>query len=748
MDFFFRTMVDLATSREWLVAANVLLAALLGIWIFRNRRLYRITRDEQSNQRDLIENLSEGIYRSSPEGRQLSANKALVKLNGYDTEAELLAAAKNIGKEWYVEPGRRDQFRTILARDGFVKDFVSEIYRHKTRERIWITESARLVRDNNGKTLFYEGSVREITETVNRLKAEELLRKLSSQVPGALVQLVRRTQGAYALSYASNGFRTIFGLQSDEAFGNPRRFLKLVDKADRRAFAKALQASRDTLQPIDMEFRATACDGTSKWLRAGAKPERVDGGVMWHGYVNDISVRKRNEMEIQKLAFFDPLTGLPNRRMFMDRMARSVERCRDRAGCGALLFIDLDNFKTLNDTRGHDVGDEYLVQVAARLKACVRPDDTVARIGGDEFVVILDGVGHDYAHMSRCAIMTANKVLASMRDDFEIGQFKHRSSASLGVVVFDAQDCQPDEILKQADIAMYRAKAAGRNGMALYDHLSMSPESDRYRLLNEFKAALGTEALELHLQPQFDDSGHVVGAEALCRWQHPEYGTLLPERFVPLTEQFGLIREFGNFVLSRGIAQLARWQQDDTTSRLRLAVNVNVQSLSCDDFLSNLAEMLATHGVDPGLLTLELTESVMSADRKYIGKRMHELKTLGVRLSLDDFGSGYSSLAHLKRLPFDELKIDGSFVADIESGESDRALVKSILGTARTLKLTAVAEHVENARQEAFLRAFGCDFFQGYFYSPALPEAAFAAFLRQRRVAAPGTDAERLRQSA
>lgn len=749
MNFFFASIVDLATSQGWLVTANVALSTLLGTWVFRNRRLQRRSREEHANQRDLIENLSEGIYRSSPEGRQLSANKALVELNGYDTEAELLAAAKNIGKEWYVDPGRRDEFRAILRRDGFVRDFVSEIYRHKTRERIWITESARLVRDKNGRTLFYEGSVREITETVNRLKAEELLRKLSSQVPGGLVQLVRQAGGAYALPYASTGFRTIFGLERDEAFGSPRRFLKMVDKADRQALAHALRTSRDTLQPLDMEFRATAGDGTNKWLRASAKPEQVDGGVMWHGYVNDISVRKRNEMEIQKLAFYDPLTGLPNRRMFMDRMAKAVGRCRERAGCGALIFIDLDNFKTLNDTHGHDVGDDYLVQVAKQLKACVRTDDTVARIGGDEFVVILEGAGDDYAHTSRTAIMTAHKVLAAMRDDFEIGQFKHRSSASLGVVVFNGRDCQPEEILKHADIAMYQAKAAGRNGIALYDHLSMSPESDRYRLLNEFKAALGTDALELHYQPQMDDNGHVVGAEALCRWQHPEHGTLLPERFVPLTEQFGMIREFGNFVLASGIAELARWQLDEATAGLRLAVNVNVQSFSCEDFVSNLAGLLARNGVDPRLLTLELTENIMTRDRRHIGRRMNELKALGVRLSLDDFGSGYSSLAYLKRLPFDELKIDGSFIADIESGESDRALVKSILGTARTLKLTAVAEHVENARQEAFLRAFGCDFFQGHLYSPALASSAFIAFMRRQRGGiSVSADARRLRQSA
>lgn len=745
----FATLVEAGTSNEWLTAANAILSALLVLWMVRNRNLYRRSRVEQANQRDLIENLSEGIYRSLPNGKQLSANKALVRLSGYESEAEILAASEDFGKESYVEPGRRDEFRAILKRDGFVEDFVSEIYRHKTRERIWITESARLVRDaKTGKPLYYEGSVREITEMMNRLKAEELLSKLSSQVPGGLFQLVRQADGSYAIPYASRGFRTIFALDDDEHPGSPRHLLKMVHPADRAALTGALGASRTTMEPLDLEFRATARDGKAKWLRLSAKPETIDGGVIWHGYVNDISVRKKNEMEIEKLAFYDPLTGLPNRRMFMDRMGKAVARCGERGGCGALIFIDLDNFKTLNDTRGHDVGDDYLTQVARRLKGCVRADDTVARIGGDEFVIILEGVSEDSANAARIAIMTANKVLSAMRDDFEVGQFSHRSSASVGVVVFDGKNERPEEILKHADIAMYQAKAAGRDGVALYDHLSMSPESERYRLLNDFKSALSTDALELHFQPQMDDNGRIVGAEALCRWRHPEHGTLLPERFVPLTEQFGLIREFGNVVLAKGVAELARWRENEATVGLRLAVNVNVQSFSCEDFVLNLAALIRRHEVDASLLTLELTESVMAKDRKLIARRMNELKQLGVRLSLDDFGSGYSSLAHLKRLPFDELKIDGSFIADIESGESDRALVKSILGTARTLKLTAVAEHVENVRQEAFLRAFGCDFFQGYLYSPALVGDAFIEFVERRQMGAAVLDLPEIRRMA
>ncbi|MCO5145904.1 MAG: EAL domain-containing protein [Aquamicrobium sp.] len=715
-----------------LLGAGVL-ALTAAAAAFHFRMLYRRSEEEQENHRSLIENLYDGIYRSTPDGRQLSANKALVRLNGYDSEDEMLASVNDIATEWYVVPTRRDEFRALLRRHGFVTDFVSEVYRHKTRERIWVTESARLVRERKtGRPLFYEGSVREITETVNRLEAEERLRKLSSQVPGGLIQFVRRADGSYTVPFMSSGFRELYGLGENETLVSTQEITAMVPPEDRPAFLENVRAGTSA-RSWDQEYRVTLRDGTTKWLQISAKPEAVEDGVIWHGYISDITTRKASEAEIEKLAFFDPLTGLPNRRMFMDRMACAVSRCREHDTSGALLFIDLDNFKTLNDTRGHDVGDCFLTQVAERLKGCVGPRDTVARIGGDEFVIILGEAGPDRAGATQAAILAGNKVLSAMREDFPLGEFSHRSSASLGIVVFDGENASADEILKQADIAMYRVKSAGRNGMALYDHQSMNAEAERYRLLDDFRQALAGDGLELHFQPQMDENRRVAGAEALCRWNHPRLGLLMPERFVPLTEQFGLIREFGNRVLARGVAELARWRASPATRHLRLAVNINVQSLACDDFVANLAALIESHGVDARLLTLEMTESVMAKDRRLIARRMLALKKLGVRLSLDDFGSGYSSLAYLKRLPFDELKIDGGFVADIGKSESDRQLVKSILGTARTLRLTAVAEHVEEVAQETFLRAFGCDYFQGYLYSPALPSAAFIDFVERNR---------------
>lgn len=725
----FASLGEQVAGSLWLPVA-LFLALAASAAAFHFRMLYRRSEEEQEIQRSLIENLYDGIYRSTPDGQLLSANRALLRLNGYEEEGQMLASINDIAREWYVRPSRRDDFRELLRRDGFVENFVSEVYRHRTGERIWVSESARLVRDRKtGKPLFYEGSVREITETVNRLEAEERLRKLSSQVPGGLVQFVRYADGSYTAPFLSSGFRALYGLGEDEAV-TAQEVTAMVHPDDRAAFVDNARAGMSAGR-WEQEYRVTPRDGAMKWLQISATPEAVEDGVMWHGYISDITARKTSEAEIEKLAFFDPLTGLPNRRMFMDRMARAVRRCREHGASGALIFIDLDNFKTLNDTRGHDIGDSYLAQVADRLKTCVGAGDTVARIGGDEFVIVLGEAGPDKAGATRSAILTGNRVLAALREDFPLGDFSHRASASLGVVVFDGESAAPDEIMKHADIAMYRVKNAGRNGMALYDHQSMSTEAERYRLLGDFRQALAGEALELHFQPQMDENRRVAGAEALCRWNHPRLGLLLPERFVPLSEQFGLIREFGSVVLARGVAELARWQGDEATRGLRLAVNINVLSLACDDFVSGLAALIERHGVDARLLTLEMTESVMAKDRRIIARRMLALKKLGVRLSLDDFGSGYSSLAYLKRLPFDELKIDGGFVADIEKSESDRQLVKSILGTARTLKLTAVAEHVEQAGQETFLRAFGCNYFQGYLYSPALPPDAFIDFVRR-----------------
>jgi diguanylate cyclase (GGDEF)-like protein len=479
MDSAYKSFLDLAASPGWLVTANLILCLLLCQWLLRYRKLYFAARDEQSSTLELIDHLSEGIYRSTLDGRQLSANPALVRLNGYDSEAELLASVGDIAREWYVDPNRRDEFRAAMERDGKVVDFVSEIYRHKTRERIWISECARIVCcKTSGEALFYEGSVREITETIKRLKLEEQFQKLTNHLPGGLFQLVRRKDGSYSNIYLSSGFSRMLEVPQDQLLDDGKAFVRHIHAADRKAYLNAVRESGDCLQPLDMEFRVVTATG-EKWLRAIATPEATEEGITWHGYLTDVSQRKRQQMEIEQFAYFDPLTHLPNRRMLVDRLSQALAICGRRGERGALLFIDLDNFKALNDTHGHDAGDAFLVQVASRLKESLRKNDTVARIGGDEFVVIAEEIGSDHATAGARGITIANQVLAAFRQGFELGDVMHQASASIGVVVFDGTETRVDEILKQADLAMYRAKSAGRDGMALFDPQTLDRDGVR-----------------------------------------------------------------------------------------------------------------------------------------------------------------------------------------------------------------------------------------------------------------------------
>ncbi|MEQ8295484.1 MAG: EAL domain-containing protein [Nitratireductor sp.] len=734
-----------------LPATTVAIAACLAglsAAVIHYRGQCRQWRDKHRNLSSLVENLSEGIYRSSLDGRQLNANRALVKLNGYETEAELLAAVKNIASEWYVDPKRRDEFREILQRDGYVEDFVSEIYRHKTRERIWITESARIFHHRRtGRPLYYEGSVREITETVTRLRLEEQFQKLTSNLPGGLFQIVRGASFDITVNYLSDGFENLLEVPIEEITSGRQLLARFVNPDDRKAYFSAFRTSYDTMEPLDHEFRITTATGKEKWLRMSAKPERLnDGQVSWHGYVSDISVRKRQALEIEELAFYDPLTKLPNRRLLAERIARSAKACRHTGKPGALFFIDLDNFKSLNDTQGHDIGDEYLVEISSRLRQCVRGTDTVARMGGDEFVVILDGLGDSEAAATSQAIMAGNKMLSALRRPFERGELRHSSSASIGVVVFGGHEKGGDGLLKRADIAMYQAKGAGRDGLALFDESWMDGEEERFTLLEDFRRALEDETLELQFQPQVDREGRINGAEGLLRWRHPRLGMVSPDRFIALAEQAGLMHQVCRFVLASGVKTLAGWQRHPETADLTLSLNVSVQSFAGPQFMPFLEKLLADHAIDASRLTIEFTEHVMATDQALLASRMTALKRIGLRFSLDDFGTGYSSLARLKTLPFDEVKIDGSFVRDIESSDGDRALVRTILAMANTLGLDAVAEHVETRCQEAFLYAFGCELFQGYLYAPACSEEAFLAAARARPTA--GTDIEPLRANA
>ena len=431
------------------------------------------------------------------------------------------------------------------------------------------------------------------------------------------------------------------------------------------------------------------------------------------------------------LAAIDSLTGLPNRRLMQDRLHQMVAAVSRNDRHGALLFIDLDNFKKLNDTLGHDMGDLLLQQVATRLTTCVRENDTVARLGGDEFVVMLTDLSEQADVASEQAEATGQQILSKLTQPYQLAESEYRASCSIGVTLFNHQQKSVEELLKQADIAMYQSKKAGRRTLRFFDPKMQTAVNERAALDDALHKALEHQQFQLHYQVQTDNSNHPFGAEALLRWQHPENGLMSPAQFIPLAEETGLIKQIGLWVLESACMQLSLWQQDAPTRALSLSVNVSAKQFHQADFVSQLRAVLQQHAIDPALLTLELTESVLLENIEDTIAKMHALKEIGVRFSLDDFGTGYSSLQYLKRLPLDQFKIDQSFVRDIAVDGSDQAIVRTIIAMALTLNLDVIAEGVETDEQKQILTDCGCTHFQGYLFGKPVLIETFEANLKR-----------------
>ncbi|MEB0134757.1 EAL domain-containing protein [Actimicrobium sp. CCC2.4] len=458
----------------------------------------------------------------------------------------------------------------------------------------------------------------------------------------------------------------------------------------------------------------------------------------------DITERTANEAEIQHLAFYDSLTGLPNRLLLLDRL-QQVQGNRLRSQhAGALLFIDLDNFKTLNDTLGHDMGDLLLQQVARRLSSCVRTEDTVGRLGGDEFVVMLVDLDEGPDSAASHAAVVSDKILQLLRQPYQIAGCNYHSTASIGVTLFGPDDTVVTDLLKRADMAMYQAKAAGRDTQRFFAPSMQIAVSARALLESQLRMAVSNQEFELHFQAQVRGDGKLSGVEALIRWKHPTRGLLWPVDFIGLAEESGLILPLGRWVLSAGCVQLARWQAHADTADLQLAINVSARQFRHPQFVADVVAAIAQSGVDPCHLKLEMTESVLFDDIEESSARMTELRKLGIGFSLDDFGTGYSSLSYLKILPINQLKIDQSFVRDIQTSKGDAAIARTIVSLADSFGLEVIAEGVENAGQRACLATLGCHSCQGYLFNRPMPAVEFEALLTQAfpfaRVAAAGAD--------
>ncbi len=445
--------------------------------------------------------------------------------------------------------------------------------------------------------------------------------------------------------------------------------------------------------------------------------------------VMDITQRKIAEDEIKHLAFYDQLTGLPNRRLLLDRLEQSLSsRSRHRRE-GALLFLDLDNFKTLNDTLGHDKGDLLLQQVARRLSSCVREGDTVARIGGDEFVVMLEDLSENTQEAATHAKAVGEKILATLNATYQLDLNSYRSTASIGITLFANSEQTVDELIKQADLAMYQAKAAGRSTLRFFDPQMQAAVTMRAALESDLREAIAGEQFVVYYQPQVDKSARVTGAEALLRWQHPTRGLVSPGEFIHLAEETGLIVPIGLWVLETVCRQLAAWAAVESLARLTVAVNVSPRQFREGGFVDQVATVLARTTANAQRLKLEVTESLLVDDMEVIITKMGLLKASGVSFSLDDFGTGYSSLSYLKRVPLDQLKIDRSFVRDILVDPNDAAIARMIIVLAESLGLAIIAEGVETAAQREFLLKNGCPSYQGYFFGHPAPIEEFEALV-------------------
>ncbi|MCR4298636.1 MAG: EAL domain-containing protein [Gallionella sp.] len=441
---------------------------------------------------------------------------------------------------------------------------------------------------------------------------------------------------------------------------------------------------------------------------------------------------EKDKNQIQDLAFYDPLTHLPNRRLLIDRLQHALAYSARNDRKGALLFIDLDNFKNLNDTLGHDIGDSLLKQVAQRLESCVREGDTVSRVGGDEFVVILEDLSEQDHEAAAQTESVGEKILAALSRPYRLATYECSSTASIGANLFNGNQSDIDELFKQADIAMYQAKKTGRNALCFFDPAMQAFIAARVSLENDLRRAVSEpEQLLLYYQAQVDSSGRLIGAEALVRWQHSERGIVPPDEFIPIAEESGLILPLGRWVLTTACKQLAEWAEQPEMAHLTVAVNVSAKQFHMQTFVEDVLALVDRFGVDPAKLKLEITESLLLDNVDSIIAKMTTLEARGIDFSMDDFGTGYSSLSYLKRLPLYQLKIDRSFVRDVLTDPNDAAISRMIISLAQSMNLVVIAEGVETEAQREFLELNGCHAFQGYLFGKPVPIEQFEALLKQ-----------------
>ena len=516
---------------------------------------------------------------------------------------------------------------------------------------------------------------------------------------------------------------TIFGYSREEVIGRNVSMLMPPSMAAQhdQHLVRHHQGHRTYLLGSPREMQGRRKDGSVFPINLAVSKIAYQGCPTFVGVIRDITLRKKQEEEIERMAFYDLLTELPNRRLLLDRLHQTTVTTVRSGLRAALMFLDLDHFKRLNDTLGHDVGDELLKQVALRLTHCVREGDTVARLGGDEFVVLLDGLGPPTPDAAAHCELVAHKILDALGQPYMLCGHPYSITPSIGIVVFQGEQDSTEDLLKKADVAMYQAKSAGRNGLRFFDPAMQASAQAHAALEQELRHSLAASQFVLLYQFVVASDGTPQGAEALLRWQHERRGLVAPGAFLEQAEDSGLCHALGQWVLQTACQQLVQWADSDATQHWSLAVNISARHLAQPDFVEQVGQVLRATGARPDLLRLELTEATLMQDVDRAQQRMGPLHAMGVRFALDDFGTGYSSLLHLQRLPLDQLKIDRSFVTDLLTQGNDACVARSVVALGHALGLSVVAVGVETAAQRNALATMGCDMFQGYLFGQPLP---------------------------